>query len=172
MDIGGFDGDTIRALVDRTQGRFRKIISFELNSVNYSALVQNVSSMPERDRIQVFNLGIWDSAGEITYSMEASDSTIGVGQCIGQVKPLDEVLLEEPVTYIKMDIEGAEPQALAGARQIIQAHKPRMAVCVYHDFRHLWEVPLYLKSLVPEYRIYLRHHTKLDYETVCYAIPS
>jgi hypothetical protein len=70
-----------------------------------------------------------------------------------------------------MDIEGAEPNALRGAAGIIRAQRPKLAICVYHDFRHLWEIPLYVKSLNPGYKLYLRHHTPLEYETVCYAVP-
>ena len=84
--------------------------------------------------------------------------------------PLDDVLKNKKVTFVKMDIEGAEPQALRGAENIIRTQKPRLAICIYHDLKHLWEIPFYIKNLVPEYKIYLRHHTNLEYETVCYAI--
>ena len=69
-----------------------------------------------------------------------------------------------------MDIEGAELNALRGSKEIIKSQKPKLAISVYHDFKHLWEVPLYIKKLVPDYKIYFRHHTNLEYETVCYAI--
>jgi hypothetical protein len=69
-----------------------------------------------------------------------------------------------------MDIEGSEPQALSGAEEIIKKQKPKLAISVYHKLEHLWEIPLYLKHIVPEYKIYLRHHSPLEYETVCYAI--
>jgi FkbM family methyltransferase len=171
VDIGAYNGDTIRDFVNRTEGKFDQIFSFEVDSINFNALQNNVSKMPERDRIKIFNLGIWDTEREITYSIGESESTVGVaGEGIGHVVPLDNVLKDERVTIIKMDIEGAEPQALHGARNIIQAQKPKLSICVYHDFRHLWEIPFYIKSLAPEYRIYLRHHTNLEYETVCYAI--
>ncbi len=126
--------------------------------------------MPEQSRIRIFNLGIWDGECDIVYSIGKSQSTVGSGASKGHVVPLDDVLRAEKVTFIKMDIEGAEPHALRGAKNIIQAQKPKLAICVYHDFRHLWEIPLYIKLLVPEYKIYLRHHTNLEYETVCYAV--
>jgi hypothetical protein len=125
--------------------------------------------MPNHNRIKIFNMGIWDSECDITYSIGNSQSTIGTGEGKGHVVPLDNILKNEKVTFIKMDIEGAEPHALRGARNIIRTQKPKLAICTYHDFRHLWEIPLYIKELVPEYKIYLRHHTKLEYETVCYA---
>lgn len=171
VDIGAYNGDTIRDFVSRTQGRFDRIFAFEVDSVNFNALQANVQQLPERDRIAIYNLGIWDRECDITYSIGESQSTVGAaGEGRGHVTPLDAVLEHEKLTLVKMDIEGAEPQALRGACRTIQTQKPKLAICVYHDFRHLWEIPLYIQSLVPEYRIFLRHHTHLEYETVCYAV--
>lgn len=170
VDIGAFDGDTIRDFVSRTKGRFDKIYSFEVDALNFKLLQENVQKMSERNRIQISNLGIWDCECDITYSIGESQSTVGLGEGKGHVLPLDDALKDETTTFIKMDIEGAELHALRGAKRIIQRQKPKLAVCIYHDFRHLWEIPLFIKSLVPDYKIYLRHHTNLEYETVCYAI--
>ena len=170
VDVGAFNGDTIRDFVGRTKGRFDRIFSFELDTIIFKSLQENVRAMPERDRIKIFNLGIWDRECDITYSMGNADSTIGEGEAHGHVVPLDVALKNEKITFIKMDIEGAEPQALRGAQNIIKTQKPKLAICVYHDLKHLWEIPLYIKELVPEYTIYVRHHTNLEYETVCYAI--
>jgi len=170
VDIGAFDGDTVRDFADRTGGQFERITCFEVDRINFDALQEAVRQMACADRITVFNLGIWDSECDITYSVGKSQSTIGTGEGRGHVVPLDDALGNGPVSYIKMDIEGAEPRALRGARRTIQAQKPRLAVCVYHHIRHLWEIPLAIHELVPEYRIYLRHHTNLEYETVCYAV--
>ena len=109
--------------------------------------------------------------GQVRFAADGAASAISArGGSEVQCVSLDAVMAGAPATYIKMDIEGAEPQALRGARNIIQNQKPKLAICIYHDFRHLWEVPLYIKSLAPEYKIYLRHHTNLEYETVCYAV--
>lgn len=170
VDIGAFNGDTIRDFIGRTQGKFERIFSFEVDAVNFKALYENVRQMPEQSRIKIFNLGIWDSDCDITYSIGESQSTVGSGKGKGHVVPLDDVLWDEKVTFIKMDIEGAEPHALRGARNTIQKQRPKLAICIYHDFKHLWEIPLYIKKLVPEYKVYLRHHTTLEYETVCYAV--
>lgn len=68
-----------------------------------------------------------------------------------------------------MDIEGSELKALFGAEEIIKLQKPKLAICVYHKPEHLWEIPLYIKKILPEYKLFFRHHTSLEYETVCYA---
>jgi hypothetical protein len=86
------------------------------------------------------------------------------------VRPLDSIIPpEEKVTYIKMDIEGAETKALFGAKRIIQQHKPRLAICLYHNPEDYFNIPLLIKEFVPEYKIYMRHHYKSFLETVCYA---
>lgn len=170
VDIGAFNGDTVKDFLERTRAKFDNIFSFEIDEINFTSVKENVKHMPNHDKIKIFNLGIWQSECDIAYSIDTLQSSIGEGEGKGHVVPLDDVLKNEKVTFIKMDIEGAEPQALRGARNLIQTQKPRLAICIYHDFKHLWEIPLYLKELAPEYKIYLRHHTNLEYETVCYAV--
>jgi FkbM family methyltransferase len=170
VDIGAFNGDTVKDLVGRTRARFDRITCFEVDRANYGALRETVRHMSCADRITLHNVGIWDSECDITYSVGRSQSTIGEGEGDGHVVPLDDVLGSESVSFIKMDIEGAEPRALRGATRIIQSQKPRLAICVYHHIEHLWDIPLAIHELVPEYQIYLRHHTNLEYETVCYAV--
>jgi hypothetical protein len=85
--------------------------------------------------------------------------------------PLDEVLEGVDVTFLKMDIEGAEPDALAGAAKLIARCRPVLAICVYHRQDHLWTIPLWIKRLVPEYRLYLRPHHEECWDLVCYAVP-
>ena len=170
VDIGAFNGDTVQDLVARTGGKFDRITCFEVDRNNYLALQENVRKLSCASRIHIHNLGIWDSECDITYSIGQSQSTVGQGEAMGHVVPLDSILGDEPVSFIKMDIEGAEPQALSGATRIIRAQKPRLAVCVYHHIRHLWDIPLAIHELAPDYKIDLRHHTNLEYETVCYAV--
>lgn len=169
VDGGAFDGDTIEDFLRRVNGKFEQIHAFELCTENYCKLVENMRQRENSSKIHCYALGLWDSKKEIRYNSSTTQSTIGLGSEKGIVDRLDSILGQSPVTFIKLDIEGAEMHALRGAQNIIRTQKPKMAVCVYHDLRHLYEVPLYLHSLVPEYKIYLRHHTVYEYETICYA---
>ncbi len=170
VDIGAFNGDTVKEFIDHAKGKFDEIFAFELDAINFKSLQENVKILPNSDKIRIFNLGIWSSECDIPYNIGKTESSIGRGEGMAHLVPLDAVLKNEEVTFIKMDIEGAEPQALLGAQNIIRVQKPKLAICIYHDFCHLWEIPLYIKELVPEYKIFLRHHTDLAYETVCYAV--
>ena len=78
-------------------------------------------------------------------------------------------LIKENITYIKMDIEGAELNAIKGAERIIKENKPTLAICVYHKNEDLLNIASAIKALVPEYKLYLRHHNVSGTETVLYA---
>ena len=77
---------------------------------------------------------------------------------------------KEAPTFIKMDIEGAEKEAILGAENIIRIQKPKMAVSIYHKREDIWELPKLLLEMNPEYRFYLRHYSFRDAETVLYAV--
>lgn len=87
-----------------------------------------------------------------------------------EVDSIDNLLSDIPVTFIKMDIEGAEMEALKGAEKVIRVYKPKLAVCIYHRYEDLYEIPMYIKSLVPEYRLFVRHYSDSPSETVLYAV--
>jgi FkbM family methyltransferase len=171
VDAGAFTGDTLSDILRRTGGKFDSIHCFELDALNFKTLQKTAAGVPGAERIFLHHAGLWDEPMEISYSVGQNQSSIGAGTAVGHVVRLDDVIGDQRVTFLKMDIEGAELKALEGGRKTILANKPALAICVYHHFKDLWEIPLFIKSLVPEYRIYLRHHTKLEYETVCYAIP-
>lgn len=72
-------------------------------------------------------------------------------------------------TLIKMDIEGAELDSLVGASEIIRKYKPKLAICIYHLPFDFYNIPHFLKSLVPEYKFKVRQHERGFCETVLYA---
>jgi hypothetical protein len=89
------------------------------------------------------------------------------------VDSLDHMLLSKACapTFIKMDIEGSEIDALNGAAGIIRRDKPKLAVCVYHKPSDLWKIPLLVHNLQPKYQFYLRHYSNHLSDTVLYAMP-
>lgn len=89
-------------------------------------------------------------------------------QCL--LDKLDDVLSDKKVTVLKMDIEGAEVQGLNGAKNIIISQKPKLAICLYHTPEHLWEIPLLIHEMRPDYKMIIRHHSVQNYtDTVLYA---
>ena len=69
-----------------------------------------------------------------------------------------------------MDIEGSELKALLGAKELLEKQKPKLAICIYHLYNDLWEIPLLIKNINPSYKLYMGHHSQNLFETVIYAI--
>jgi hypothetical protein len=69
-----------------------------------------------------------------------------------------------------MDVQGVELKALNGAVKTIMRDRPKLAICVYHKPEDLFKIPKYIKNLVPEYKLYMRHHAWSLIETVLYAV--
>ena len=88
---------------------------------------------------------------------------------VEHITTLDQSLKDKKVTFIKMDVETYELKALQGAKEIITRQTPKLAISAYHYLSDLWEVPLAIKEMVPEYKIYLRHHSPVVWDTDCYA---
>ncbi len=171
VDAGAFDGDTLRQFLNRQKGMFNKYIALEPDEQNYKKLLQ---SIPEiyKERIFTYPVGagaIKSKAFFCNYGRE--DSMIADdGDNEIDIIPLDELLIDEKVTTIKIDVEGYEPQVLEGAKKIIKEKKPKLAVCVYHRPDHLWELPLQIISYNSNYKLYLRHYEPEIYGTVLYGI--
>lgn len=58
---------------------------------------------------------------------------------------------------------------LLGAKQTIQKYKSLLAVSIYHNAMDMFQVPLLVLDIVPEYRLSLRHNTVTCDDTILYA---
>lgn len=83
---------------------------------------------------------------------------------------MDELIPGAEVSLIKMDIEGAELQALIGGMHTIIRNKPKLAISLYHKRDDMFKIPLLIHNFCPAYRLYIRHHCTTFSETVLYAI--
>ena len=173
VDCGAYDGDTIRDFLGHSGGHFRRIYAYEADQRNYARLQHFVGGVPGglRERIEISDKALYEHAGILHFSATGTAAAAVSSQ--GSEVPcvaLD-TELNEPPTYLKMDIEGSEPAALRGARQLIARHVPIISACVYHSQDHLWSVPLQIAAHRVPYRLYLRPHLRESWDLVCYAIP-
>jgi FkbM family methyltransferase len=168
VDGGAFDGDTVKAFLQRREGRRDRIIAIEPDPANADKLCTSLHGQSYR----VIHAAIGDKVGSMRFDATgtAGSRLSPDGKICVAVTTLDEALEHEKPTRIKLDIEGAEVRALEGARKILARDKPMLAVCLYHAPEHLWEVPRLLKSIVPDYDLYLRRYSDDCWETVCYAV--
>lgn len=176
FDCGAFTGDTIEDFVSFTNNKYKKIVAFEPDSKNLVKL----KSLVEKENLQ--NIEISQAAtgkenGKISFlvtgNMGAKVVNSEEASKSNNMSTVDLIKLDNLIDYhptlIKMDIEGAELDSLIGATQIIKTQKPKLAICIYHMPFDFYEIPKFLKSLVPEYKFKVRQHEPGFCETVLYA---
>ena len=179
VDCGSFDGDSIRSFNRHWGGEFRHAFAFEPDPVNRGALASNVKAMGIGDRVTVMPYAVGNTNGRVSFAFDSSASShvttenakSDAGSAI-ECRRLDDIEWPLMPTYIKMDIESAEPEALAGASELLRRHQPVLAVCTYHRSEHLWQIPNLIRSISPEYHVFLRRYAEECWEGVCYAIPK
>ncbi|MEM7406146.1 MAG: FkbM family methyltransferase [Pseudomonadota bacterium] len=171
VDGGAFDGDTIETFARLTDNRFAGVYAFEPDKATHARLAARFAA---DDRVTAIPKGLFDRSTELYFDnagtrgsviVESADDGIRI-----DVTSIDEVAAGDPVTYIKLNIEGAELPALDGARRTIEQYRPTLAVAVYHRPADLWEIPRKIKSILPDYDLYLRQHGYGVVETAVYAI--
>ena len=126
------------------------------------------------NKIKFIKKGTWNKSDVLSFSgVGRGSSTIIQGkECMYTVPviSIDEALGSEKCTFIKLDVEGSELETLVGSKEHIQKFKPKLAVSVYHKPEDLWELGDYILKLNSNYKLYLRHYTTCNYETVLYAL--
>lgn len=171
VDCGAYIGDT---LLDFIEQRLipRKYFLFEPNDKNYAKLMENVEKA-SKDGVQTipYKAGVFNDNTKL-YFTDAADSSCISDNATGNsidVVALDKII-NEPVSFIKMDIEGAELEALEGAKDLIVTYKPKLAICLYHKQSDFYKIPLFIKQICPEYKHFLiRHYSLCRIETVLYV---
>lgn len=174
VDCGAFDGDSIRAFFQRSGNEFKTVVALEPDPANRELFRKWMSTLPAEQsakiKLEPYALGekretvFFNSTGTMA-------SVVGSGSLEVQCAPLDEILGDIAPTYIKMDIEGAEPSAIRGGAKSIHRGRPVLAICLYHSQEHLWQIPQLIHSLEPDYRLFLRRHADECWEIMCYAVP-
>ncbi len=156
IDGGAFDGDTIREFFSVPGRKFKKIYAFEPDTDNYKKLC----AAAENDKIVPIHAGLGKEKAELNFIMGRGVSSRVDKEGTNQIaiEAIDQVLKDEKPTYIKMDIEGAEADALLGGRRMIEKYLPVLAISAYHKMRDMFELVELIDELGSgNYDIYLRH---------------
>lgn len=170
VDGGCYDGENSRMFAKWAGGTQKTIYAFEPDEKNF----RNCQSVLERIDNTVYQIipkGLWSSETVLDFCASADEGSrfMEDGGLHVPVTSLDSVV-KEKVTFIKMDIEGAEYEALRGAENLIRNHKPKLAISIYHKPEDIWELPRLILSIYPDYTFYLRHYSLSSEETVLYAV--
>jgi FkbM family methyltransferase len=175
VDCGAYNGDTVREFTAWSRGQFRRIIAFEPDPVSFAALERCVfEDLKLGARVVTKRCATGRAAARVLFSASASEEAAvsNEGSLEVDCVTLDQALADERPTLIKMDIEGAELETIEGAQQVIRRDQPIMVVCLYHRQSDLWRIPLMIRELEPNSRLYLRQHEADGWELVCYSVPE
>lgn len=135
----------------------------------------------ETNKIEIVEKGLYENSGELNLIKNNASSRINTyleSEITEKIKvtSIDDFIKEkniEKVDFIKMDIEGSELPALKGGEKTLISHRPQLAICIYHSYNDLFEIPIYLDKVLKDYKFEIMHHSLSScLETVFYAIPN
>jgi FkbM family methyltransferase len=177
VDGGAFTGDTAKDFIAVVDKKYSHVYLFEPDELNYEKAVRNLHDLPN---ITFLQKGLWREESELVfYRNEESPfgssflyDIKGATEIKVPVMSIDELFKDKPElpTFIKMDIEGAEKEALIGASNVIKAGKPKLAICAYHKIEDTYELPQTILNIRDDYKFCLRQYTFGKYDTIMYAV--
>lgn len=171
VDMGAYNGDTIRQFLQYSSGKYKSIYALEPDSKNYKKLCRATEGM---QGVHLYNKSAWSEQATLHFDACAGRSShlSATGTAV-EATDLDSLLQGAPVTLLKMDIEGSESRALAGAAKTIQTWKPKLYVCAYHRNEDLFALPLQIFNICPDYQLYFRHSPYIPaWESNFYCMPT
>ncbi len=172
VDCGAFVGDIVDDFLRFENNTFEKYYGFELIPEFYYKFSNEVKAKWKtvEEKFVLENRGVSDSKRTIRYKPFGEGSHLDEqGSQMADVVSIDEYMNGKRVSFIKMDIEGEEGKALIGAKETIMKWHPKLAICIYHKPEDYWVIPKLIKEFCKDYKLFIRHHTDMTNETVCYA---
>jgi FkbM family methyltransferase len=178
IDGGGCYGETALDFANKA-GDNGMVYSFEFVPENVDVFKKNLDLNPTiKNNIEIVQKALWDdSNNDLFVVFNGGASSVYNSEPTKYDMRIPSISIDEFVKernlpkedFIKMDIEGAELEALKGAKETMQKFKPRLAICIYHKTEDIVMIPAYIKEIVPEYNLYLNHYTDFKGDTVLYA---
>ncbi len=156
LDLGAYRGDTVAEFLHYCDNKYSGITALEPDRKTFKKLTEYLADIPKSEAVQK---AIYSESKKLVFSNKAGrQSTIASeGEEIESVT-VDELFNNKAVTYIKMDVEGAEKEAIKGAERTLKNQKPKLNIALYHKSRDLFEIPLQIAKINPEYKFYIRRH--------------
>ena len=167
IDGGAYVGDSVTSFLHQTNQRYKEIHAFEPDFENCARLRESHGA---RDRVHIYRSGLWSESTMLKFDARGSlgSRLAEDGQSRIEVTAIDE-LDTAPITFIKLDVEGAEIAALQGAVRTLSDTMPQLAVCAYHLPFHLYDIPKLVRDIQPDYKFSFRHYSPILHDSVLYA---
>lgn len=169
VDLGAYNGDTIKELLSYTGGSYSEIYAVEPDKKNFKKLLRSIEG---KERITAKNAVAWCIDTEIQFAArEGRQSSVSASGSKMPAISVDSMLEGKKATLIKMDVEGSETEAIWGACHTIAHHTPKLMISLYHRNEDIFSIPLLINSFRSDYRLYIRRQQYLPaWETNLYAV--
>lgn len=162
-DLGAYNGDTLRELL-KISPRLEKAYAMEPDRRNFKKLHTFCSAYEGQTQLIPINAAAWSKDTVLTFVDEGNrNSGVFAPQKTAKTVEItalapDSVIEDRMIDYIKYDVEGAESEALLGSAKTIERCRPALLVSAYHKSEDIFALPLLVKSLCPDYRLYYRRY--------------
>ncbi len=174
VDGGAHVGTIIRKFVDWTGGAYAKVLAFEPDPGSFAALKVWTATLPAADQCKIalhqVALGDHDGQSPFISGRDVASRVADDGREQVTIRRLDSVI-QEPVSFVKLHIEGAELPTILGGKEVFRRYRPWIAVTSYHTNDALWRIPFTLSSVLEDYQLYMRLHAYCGISCICYAVP-
>ena len=179
VDLGAYNGDTLIEFLNETSMQFNKLYAMEPDMKNYRKLKRRLYMIGSA-LLEAYNAGAWDDDTTATFDLRAGRSSRAVkeGSVLNSARcrevkmmKVDTMLRGEKASYIKIDVEGAEENALRGAKETITNCRPKLNIALYHRNEDMFKLPLLVSGMNKKYKLYMRHHPYIpDWDTNLYCV--
>lgn len=173
INCGSYDGDTIKSLHTKI-GKIDELICVEPDINNFKKLSKYISENQNSiaKKILIYPCGLWSEEKLLQFNSgsNVNSSIANGGKSYVQMISIDNVVFNFQPTYINMDIEGSEIDAILGARKTICNNVVDIAIAIYHRPEDLWSILLKINEIKPNYKFYIRNYTGRPAETILYCI--
>lgn len=168
IDLGAYNGDTVQEFIEYA-GNYTQIIAVEPDRKNFKKLIRNTEHL---ENFKAFNAAAWNKNSSVKFSSKhGRQSAVDSNGDMLESVCVDGILNGEKATIIKMDIEGAEYEAIKGAENTIKKFSPSLMISLYHRNEDMFKLPLLIKSINPDYKFFIRHQLYIPaWETNLYCI--
>lgn len=158
IDCGSYTGDTVLELITETCGKYNKVYTYDISENTVEQMKKNL----ENYKNIVYNVkGVSNENGYLSFSgvdapFHGNKLTKDEGSSVKvPIVKLDDDI-KEPITFLKIDVEGLDKEALQGAEMHVKTTHPKIHVDTYHKLVDFFEVPLLINKIDPTYKFYLR----------------
>ncbi|MCI5751900.1 MAG: FkbM family methyltransferase [Oscillospiraceae bacterium] len=156
IDMGAYNGDTVLEFAELTGGSYDKIYAVEPDSRNFRKLTKNTEGL---HNVELYNGAAWSDNSMLTFSDKSGRQSAIDPFKTGKIKEIQGITgdsLTEHADYIKMDVEGAEREAILGARKSLE-NGAALTAALYHRNEDMFDIPLLVHEINPRLKLYVRH---------------